>query len=267
MPFDTRVTDYYETQDEGERLRRPGLGDLIRLRSWDVFDRFLPAPPARIADVGGGPGVHAAHLAARGHDVVLLDPVPRHVAAARALGVPAAEADARRLPLADASMDAVLLMGPLYHLTDPADRRRALTEAQRVLRPGGTLIAEVITRHAWVMEATLRGLLDDEEVWAEFERIDRIGLTQDPAGFPAGGFWAYLQPAGEFHAELADAGLTGIRLVTVEGFAHLLPGLPALMRDQPAELLRAVRLTESEPSMLGVGPHLFGIATKKAGPS
>jgi SAM-dependent methyltransferase len=141
----------------------------VRLRTWDILDRHLPEG-SRIADVGGGPGTHAAYLAGRGHDVVLIDPVPRHLeaAAARAAARPEApfrveRADARDLPLPDASVDAVLLMGPLYHLVEAADRLAALGEASRVLRPGGRIFAEVIGRYAWVMDATLRGLLGDAE--------------------------------------------------------------------------------------------------------
>lgn len=46
---------------------------------------FLPAAPARILDVGGATGVHAARLADAGHRVDLIDPVPSHVARAAEL--------------------------------------------------------------------------------------------------------------------------------------------------------------------------------------
>lgn len=62
MEIEGRVLRRYELTDEGERLWKPGLGDLVRLRTWDIFDRFLP-PRGKIIDVGGGPGAHAAHLA------------------------------------------------------------------------------------------------------------------------------------------------------------------------------------------------------------
>ena len=83
MDIDSRVRDLYQVYDESARLQRPGLGTLTRLRTWDIFERYLPTV-GRVADVGGGPGVHAAHLALRGYDVVLLDPVARHVAEADA---------------------------------------------------------------------------------------------------------------------------------------------------------------------------------------
>ena len=45
--------------------------------------------------------------------------------------------DARDLNLPDSSVDAVVLLGPLYHLRERAHRVQALREASRVVRPGG----------------------------------------------------------------------------------------------------------------------------------
>jgi ubiquinone/menaquinone biosynthesis C-methylase UbiE len=111
-----------------------------------VLERLLPRPPARLLDVGGGPGTYAAPLVRRGYRVHLVDPVPLHVeqacqAAGSDPGFTAALGDARQLPKQAGSQDAVLLFGPLYHLTETTQRRQALAEARRVLRPGGRLLA------------------------------------------------------------------------------------------------------------------------------
>lgn len=267
MEIDRRVIRRYEVTDEDARLWQPGKGDLVRLRSWDIFDRFLPAS-GQVLDVGGGPGTHAAHLAGQGYDVTLIDPVPRHVqwARQRASEQPAATFDVRLgdaadLPAGDGTVDVVLLMGPLYHLVEPADRLAVLTEAQRVLRPGGRLLVEVITRHAWVLDATVKGLLDTPGVVADVERSVVTGLSQDPATMADGSFWAYFHQPDELLVELNDAGFAHIELVAVEGFAWLLGNLEARMTN-PQPLLDAVRLTESEPSMLGCSAHLIGVASR-----
>src|SRR5438445_3777914 len=113
------IQRFYQAGLEGGRLLE-GSGAIERARTQDVLERHLPAPPARVLDVGGGTGVHARWMAARGYEVHLLDAVARHVEEARGQPGPALAStrvgDARRLPEADASADAVVLPGPLYHL-------------------------------------------------------------------------------------------------------------------------------------------------------
>jgi 2-polyprenyl-3-methyl-5-hydroxy-6-metoxy-1,4-benzoquinol methylase len=69
---------------ERERLCRRNRQALEFVRTLEPLDRFLPAPPARILDVGGGPGTYAAPLARRGYEVRLPDPVGLHVEQAQA---------------------------------------------------------------------------------------------------------------------------------------------------------------------------------------
>lgn len=90
----------------------------------------------------------------------------------------------------------------------------------------------------------------------------RTGLSQDPARPTAGGFWAYFHHPEELRAELEAAGYQDTRLVAVEGFAWLLGDLEQRMADpaDSADLLRAVGLTEAEPSMLAASAHLIGVA-------
>ena len=108
---------YYAGQDEGQRLFRFPHNRLELLRTRELLQRQLPSPPAVVLDVGGGTGVHAAWLADRGYGVHLVDLVPGHVRAALEHGRVTAEVGgARRLSQADGSVDAVLLLGPLYHL-------------------------------------------------------------------------------------------------------------------------------------------------------
>src|SRR5262245_17524619 len=81
--IDPAIESYYGTGYERSRLFGGGRPSLEFVRSMELLDRLLPAPPARLLDVGGGPGTYAAPLARRGYRVHLVDPVQLHVAQAR----------------------------------------------------------------------------------------------------------------------------------------------------------------------------------------
>jgi 2-polyprenyl-3-methyl-5-hydroxy-6-metoxy-1,4-benzoquinol methylase len=155
MPPEIRA--YYERGQEAERLFGGApSGPLELARTQELIQRHLGSEDVKILDVGGGPGIYSEWLAELGHDVRLIDPVPLHVEQARAIGVDASEGDARSLDQASASVDVVLLLGPLYHLVDRADRLRALREAHRVLRPEGLLFAAAISRFAALFDLLVR---------------------------------------------------------------------------------------------------------------
>lgn len=266
MVLDPKVASRYDVYDEDERLWKAGYGDLMRLRTWDIFARYLP-PGGRLLDVGGGPGAHAAHLASRGYEVTLVEPIYRHVTAAagRAAAHPdrffrVVAGEARQLPVADQSVDIVVLMGPLYHLIDATERQQALHEAMRVLPAGGRLLVEAISRYAWVLDASARDLLDTPDVWDNFA-WNLQGLSQDPNDDRLGEFWAYFHSPDELRQELEEIGLVDIELTAVEGFGRLLGDLEARMA-KPDGLLRAIRLLEHEPSLLGVSAHLIATARR-----
>src|SRR4051812_16265694 len=150
---------HYASGYEADRLN-VSSGQLERERTRELLTRFLPAAPAIVLDVGGGPGAHACWLAKQGYIVHLNDIVPSHVEKAIAASAlqpdaPLATAsigDARSLQWKTDAVDAILLLGPLYHLTARQDRVTALSEAHRVLKPGGVLLAVGISRFASTMD-------------------------------------------------------------------------------------------------------------------
>ena len=267
--MDPAIVSHYGTGYERSRLFREGTPALEFVRSLELLDRLLPAPPAQLLDVGGGPGSYAAALARRGYRVHLVDAMPLHVEQAREAGrdpaaaFTAALGDARALAEPDGSQDAVVLFGPLYHLTEAADRRRALGEALRVLRPGGLLLAMAISRFGSLLDGLYSGWLDDPV----FRRIVDRGLAEgqhrnpDPVGRPERFTTAYFHTPAGLAGEAEQAGFTGTAVYGVEG-----PGWP--LREEWADprrreqILFAARAVEAEPSMLGFSHHLIAAATK-----
>ncbi len=259
------IRAHYDRGEEDARLRE-GRGRLELWRTQDILRRWLPAPPAHVLDVGGASGVHAEWLAADGYHVELIDPVPLHVEqAGRIPGVHAREGDARSLDVADESVDAVLLLGPLYHLPDRADRSFALTEAVRVVRPGGLIAVATISRYASLHESIRYGWLGEPDWVAGVEQTIIDGRHHGLAFGDRDRFTtAYFHHPDEVARELADANLEVKAVVSVEGPAAFMAGVDALL-DSPADrdvLMRWLRLLETDPSLLGASSHLLGLARR-----
>ncbi|NEA98182.1 class I SAM-dependent methyltransferase [Streptomyces sp. SID13726] len=254
------ILAYYARGGEDARLR-PGGATAGRLEFWrtqEVLRRLLPGPPARVLDVGGGSGVHAEWLVADGYTVDLVDPVPLHVRqAARIPGVTAHTGDARELSVPDDTYDAVLLLGPLYHLPERPDRTRVLAEAHRVVRPGGPVVAATINRYA-----QLHDLLHKESYFTpgHRERTDAV-LVDGRHPFHDDGFFtvAHFAQPDEVRGEFTEARLTVEGQYGVEGVAWLLGGVEDWLDDPERRetLLAACRHIESEPTLLGVSGHLL----------
>src|SRR5512135_445183 len=185
----SEIERYYGSGIEDDRLKT-GCGKLELARVRELLTRFLPPAPADICDVGGGTGIHAFWLAEKRYRVRLLDLVPAHIEAARtaiaAGGLPrlaeTVVGDARHLPWPDAAADAVLLFGPLYHLTGHADRLAALRESLRILRPGGILLAAAISRFASALDGIKEGYLADPDFAAIVDGDLADGRHTNPTG-------------------------------------------------------------------------------------
>jgi SAM-dependent methyltransferase len=166
-------------------------------------------------------------------------------------------ADARELDLADQSVDAVLLLGPLYHLERRADRLQALAESRRIVRDGGPVFAAAISRWAPRMDGILRSRLDKTfpEIEAEVATLERTGRLPP---FGPGLFCGYTHRPGQLRAELAASGFRIVDLVCVEGPAYLLDDLPERLADDDGRraVLETARALERVPELLGIGPHL-----------
>jgi len=263
MEIDTEIVAHYAEDREHDRLTaRPSL-ELVRTRV--LLERFLPAPPASVLDVGGGPGVHAAWLAGRGYDVHLIDPMPLHVERALATGgFIAALGDARHLHEADSSYDAVLLLGPLYHLVDRADRLRALGEARRVVRPGGPVVAVAISRYASVFDGFFAGFVD-RPGFIDLLRDDlRTGLHRNPDRAADFFTTAYFHGADELGAEVVEAGLVLDAVLPIEGPLHWAPGIRERLTD-PAQreiVLDVLSTMEADPAITNASAHLLAVARR-----
>ena len=265
-----RIMAYYEQGNEIQRLLSSG-GQLEETRIRELITRHLPATPAVVYDVGGGPGNYACWLARGGYEVHLVDPVSLHVEQASTASQaqpnhPIAElyvGDARHLDRGDNSVDVVLMLGPLYHLTERNERIAALQESYRILRKGGIIFAVAISRYASTLRGMIEGIIDPEYIKI-VDRGLREGQHRNPNEHPAYFTTAFLHRPEELKAEIETVGFNLEGLFGIQGPAWLLQNLEEQWADPNCRerLLNIARSLESEPSIIGVSTHIMAIARK-----
>src|SRR4051812_47748556 len=211
------------------------------------------APGRRLADIGGGTGNYARALRDEGWDPVVLDREPAMLARGAAKGLETIEADAQRLPLPDASVDAAMLVSMLHHVERPDV---AVAEARRVLRPDGRLALMVFTREdltdlwlsdyfpstrAWMFEshptldellAMVPGAHRIEVVFRDLEDASLAALAAHPERLvdPA---WhrqtSYFERLARDHPDELEAGLARLRDELAAGTAPRRPGVASVL--------------------------------------
>lgn len=261
---------HYERIDEDSRLQT-GWSQLEFERTKDLILRHLRAAPQTLLDVGGGSGRYAAWLAALGYEVHLIDPVAKHVE--RALGrstrqqQPIASmrlGDARKLEQADHSVDAVRLLGPLYHLTKRADRVACLKEAFRVLRIGGVVFAAGISRFASLFDSLAHGFFDLPDFLPILDRDLRDGQHRNATGEPRYFTTAYFHRPDELVDELSATGFRLQEMVGIEGPGWIARDFDRLWADpgKRERILQCAGRVEHEATLFGASAHIMAIGKK-----
>jgi len=268
MAVDPDVVAHYEFGLEETRLFLNGVPRLEYQRTLELLGRLLPPAPARVLDVGGGTGVYAIPLCEQGYTVHLVDPVTLHVDRAASLarqhhlgGLTASLGDARDLTSVGTGYDAVLLLGPLYHLIDYSDRCRAFSEAARVARPGGVIVAVGISRYASLVDGLKNRLLSDPTFRAIVERDLRDGQHRNPdlPARPEFFTTAYFHLPHELQDEARAGGLQNVQLFSIEGPAWMFEGSTTI-----EEQMFAARATESEPALMAATSHIMAAGSTPA---
>jgi SAM-dependent methyltransferase len=253
---------------EATRLEQAGIVEhAITAR---YLDRYI-ADGAVVADVGVGVGHYSERLARRGCLLHLVDVAQRlldtTVSRLREAGLAEQIASINYASATDMSVlaegmcDAVLLLGPLYHLGDAGERRQAIQEAARILRPGGLVFAAGINRliYLWdVLHADPDSVASREAFFIRY--LQDGNFDPDVEGYPP---TVHLATLEEFQGELNDA-FEQVVLAGTESFAGELGRefLSASTASQ-AVWLDLVERTGTTPEGLGITSHFLYIGAVK----
>lgn len=250
-----------------------------RRLEWEVmlhlFSRYLP-PEGRVLDLGGGPGRYTLELAQRGYHVSLVDLAERHIAWARekiqAAGLTGQVeecrvGDARCLNFfPDSCFDAVLCMGPLYHLPKRDDRLLCLRECARVMKANAPLFATLLPRPAYIRD-TLRGggfhPLRPED-WQAMQDILRQG-SSPAARVPQ----SYYCDVNEIQSWFEETGFDRLTMASAHGVAAFLDEpVNQAAQDAPTwgNLVQLILETCEDPHMVSAAEHLIIVCKKSSRP-
>lgn len=262
------IEHYYDEEShiEWQRLERHRTEFAITLRA---LTDYLPPAPQAVLDDGGGPGRYALALSSLGYQVTLLDLSQGNLTLARQKAQESkisldqyVHGNALNLsPFYPTSFDAVLLLGPLYHLLTEFERQQAVREAWQVLRPGGLIFAAFITRYAAFRDLAKNSASTLLEKRAEWEEILRTGIYR--AGQGVGFTDAYFAHPAEIGPFMEGTGFETIDLLGCEG---IVAGNEEQINRLTGEAWQVwvdlnYRLSK-EPSLRGAADHLLYIGRK-----
>jgi ubiquinone/menaquinone biosynthesis C-methylase UbiE len=266
------ITTFYSSGGEKDRLTL----DIFRLeglRTKEIILRFLTRQALNILDVGGGAGFYAFWLTRLGHNVSLVDLSPTNIELAdeyakqhQLLLQHCEIGDATSLNFPDDQFDIVLLLGPLYHLTEEKERIKALTEAKRVLKSGGILLAAVISRYASLIDGLKRNLINDDH----FEKILindlQTGIHLNETGHPEYFTTAFFHTPVQIKNEIIKSDLKFEKLVAIESVGWIVDDFDEISKNERYmnKIQGIVNIVESNEDLISMSPHIMAIARKLA---
>lgn len=269
----TDLITYYSAFDEWGRLEREPLEFTVNLHH---ILAHLPST-GRVLDNGAGPGQYAMALAEKGYCMTLTDLTPRlvEIAEAKANEMGLSETfdgfhtrDARDLQeISDERFDAALMLGPMYHLQEEADRIRAVQELHRVTKPGATVFVAFMPRTSF-----LRKSLAQPEAWKPNHTADGLDRLMSSGRFghaDEGRFTgAYYFDIDEIDPFMDAYGFENVKTIASSSIAGAMtPEQWTYWRERGEQefdrVIRHLIEVSDDPHILGMSPHVLYIGTRK----
>ena len=244
------MTDYISEQSASNTSNNNQPNPVTTLRPKDI----------KILDIGAGTGRYSVALAEEGYDVTAVELVKYNLGILKKKNssVKAMQGNALNLKkLISNTFDITLLFGPMYHLFGFEDKKKALLEAKRVTKPGGTILVAycmneygVITygfKERHVLECMEQGRFSDTfqtqslpEHLYDYMRLENIDALNEACG------------------------LTRIKILSPDGPANYMRPFLNQLSDEEFEAFVQYQMAVCErPDLIGAGAHTLDILRKK----
>lgn len=261
---------YNEGAFEYESVRLQEYSPVEFAMTARYLDLWIPER-STVVDIGVGVGHYAELLAQRGCLLYLVD-VARKLLDTTYARLKAANLEQQVLDVQQASAtqvvgvetetaDAVLLLGPLYHLCSLEERQIAVQEAARMLKPDGLVFAAGINRLVYFREL-FRSQPEEVVVRQNFHQQYLRDGNVDPDHAPPLGY-GHLTTQVEFH-QLFETEFEQVAMIGIESFsAPFATTVHTLEPEQVEAWMDLVEVTGQTPEGLVMSDHFLYIGKKK----
>lgn len=159
------IEDYYNHFDEENRLdTRHGRVEFTTAIKY-IEDALNNDKSKKILDIGAGTGKYSCYFDKQGYDVTAVELVPHNIDVFKSKGSNVKILHGNALDLSmfeNDSFDVTLLFGPMYHLLKEEEKVKALGEAKRVTRKGGTIfVSYYMNEYSLIQYAFVKGHIKD----------------------------------------------------------------------------------------------------------
>jgi len=247
-----RTSALYKIFNEDARLNRSKAARVEFVTTLKFVERYLERG-SKIMDIGAGAGEYSLYLAKQGYSVTAVELADDNIAAFKSKLAPDLDIDLRQgnacdlSEFGDGSFDVVLLLGPLYHISDSGERKKCLNEARRVCKQGGVIFFAYISNDMVILTETFSGDLG----YLKNGDYDKKTFALD--NFPFVFF-----TVADARSELAQGGMTLLHEVAVDGVSELLAEKINQLDDESYDqYLRYHFYCCEKPEMLGRSNHLL----------
>ncbi len=258
------LKDFYAGYDEDNRLRsRHGMVEFLTTVKY--VEKYLK-PGMRIMEIGAATGRYSHHFARQGYRVDAVELMESNIEVFRQNTQADEQITVTQGNAVDLSAfgsetyDVTLLLGPMYHLFTREDKLKALGEAIRVTKKGGTVFVAYCGNDSTILQfCFLRGMLKDPHYRSMID-LDTFKAGSDPAEL------FELHRKEEIDELRSNFDVTQLHFVAADGFANYMRQNLAEMDEELYELYLRYHLATCErQDMVGYSNHLLDVFRKSGG--